>query len=641
MPSLHAVDQNKALNRKSLASSRQQLEIQALFETIKDISSHLDLDKVLQAIVERSRDLVGSDCAHLSITVEGANEVLVRAAVGYFELDQIRIKSGEGLMGLVKQGRIPVFVTDYLMDPRLAQNPVESARREGVRACLGVPLILGDDVIGVLTVANRRAKPFTPDDGVLLSTLANSAAIAIENARLFERKQEQVLQLTELNARVNAQHALLKRAVAMHDQLTEMVLEDRGIRIIAETLAHLLDNPVGVSDRFHKLIVYSSGIGPAGNNQPEDTSQYGLPHDALDHPWVKEKLQQMAEGHRPIYLSARPDIGIDQPKVIAPILAAREVLGYLSVVEENRKLEELDFVAIEHSATIFALEMMKQKIAVEVEQQLKGDFLDDLLNGTFRSPKSVVDRAAHLGYDLSGPQQLLIVDVDDFSKVVNKYSGDEKMLLSFKKRLLNVISQALQRNRIRCLMAGKSDSIVIVLPAEGQGDGKRSEVDRIAEWIRTGIARELPEVTVLTVVGSVCPSVIDFTKSYEESRKALDIAKGLGMKNRTVTLDELGAYWILFQVRDKSELQLFVRRTLGPLLDYDAQHTTQLVPTLAAFLQNNCCIQSTAQTLFVHTNTLTYRLKRIQEICKIDLANPEHRLSAQLASKIIGSTLPS
>jgi len=98
--------------------------------------------------------------------------------------------------------------------------------------------------------------------------------------------------------------------------------------------------------------------------------------------------------------------------------------------------------------------------------------------------------------------------------------------------------------------------------------------------------------------------------------------------------DDLGLYRVLSDLRDRAELQRFYQETLGDLLEYDQEHDTELVRTLQVLFDENTNISQTARALYVHRNTLNYRLQRIAEISGYDLNDAETRLTLQLALRL-------
>ena len=92
---------------------------------------------------------------------------------------------------------------------------------------------------------------------------------------------------------------------------------------------------------------------------------------------------------------------------------------------------------------------------------------------------------------------------------------------------------------------------------------------------------------------------------------------------------------LLLQIGDMSQLSLFAAEVLGPLLDYDATHKVDLITTLSIYLSQHESLKQTARLLRLHVNTVAYRIQRVQQLTELDLADPEERLLAHVAMKII------
>jgi len=86
-------------------------------------------------------------------------------------------------------------------------------------------------------------------------------------------------------------------------------------------------------------------------------------------------------------------------------------------------------------------------------------------------------------------------------------------------------------------------------------------------------------------------------------------------------------------VENQESIESFVRQWLGPLLDYDAAKGSQMVATLAGYLQCGGHYDTTTAALYIHRSTLKYRLQRIREIGECDLSDPGTRLNLQLATR--------
>jgi len=109
------------------------------------------------------------------------------------------------------------------------------------------------------------------------------------------------------------------------------------------------------------------------------------------------------------------------------------------------------------------------------------------------------------------------------------------------------------------------------------------------------------------------------------------MARRLGERKPLYYLD-LSVYRLLLQFEDHPELKAFLQETLGPILNH--QNADEFLATLEEFFNHNGNLSQTAEALFIHRNTLTYRLERLASAAQLDLENPDTRLAVQLALSI-------
>src|SRR5690606_31936205 len=199
----------------------------AVIETAQDLTAITDLDKVLQAIVQRARKLVGCDVGYLSIYDDERSDFYVRATDGAFSerFKQIRIGLEVGVCGFVARNRRPYSSSNYGADERFIHTGfIDSAMLdENIKSILGVPLLDGEKVVGVLFVGDRYVRSYVAWEMSILSTLAAHASVAIGNARLFEQAQKALRQASTTNALLTRQTSDTRAAAEAHEQLTSLV----------------------------------------------------------------------------------------------------------------------------------------------------------------------------------------------------------------------------------------------------------------------------------------------------------------------------------------------------------------------------------------------------------------------------------
>jgi len=154
--------------------------------------AHLSLDELLDELLEGIRDALDADTSALLMLHTERDELVARAAKGLEEEVErgTRIPFGKGFAGRIAATRDIVTIED--VDHSYVLNPI--LREKGVKSLLGAPLLVGDDVLGVVHVGTLTPRIFNADDAELLRVVSSRAAIAIDRALAYE----EVVRLTEL-----------------------------------------------------------------------------------------------------------------------------------------------------------------------------------------------------------------------------------------------------------------------------------------------------------------------------------------------------------------------------------------------------------------------------------------------------------
>ncbi len=173
------------------------LKLSVLFENIKQFRGTTYPDVLLEDIVKDAVDLTYAEAG--SLLLDEADILRVKVAVGYFSeaMKGGFVKKGEGVLGLVLETGEPVIINDVTKDKRYKMALDDEA---GIykRSLICVPLIYGNQIIGVIEVLNKMEGVFTEEDEKLLFALADQAAISIMQSRLIENQQSDIMQMVEV-----------------------------------------------------------------------------------------------------------------------------------------------------------------------------------------------------------------------------------------------------------------------------------------------------------------------------------------------------------------------------------------------------------------------------------------------------------
>jgi signal transduction histidine kinase len=240
------------LGQLATAFNRMTGSVQALIETSRDLSSSLDIEAVLSSIARHARELVRADAVAIA-TIDGEGQSAeVRVVLGARTQDfsGLSIPSGRGLGGQVLETGEPMLTADYARDTGFAHDAWldRLMREEGINSLLAVPIPSPRGVVGLILAGSPRAGSFTPEDLDSLAQMARQAAIAMENARLYD--------------------SLKRSHEALSAAQDELVRQTRMAAIgqIAAAVAHEIRNPLSALSTCVQLLRRDL---PAGSEDAE------------------------------------------------------------------------------------------------------------------------------------------------------------------------------------------------------------------------------------------------------------------------------------------------------------------------------------------------------------------------------------
>jgi hypothetical protein len=478
-------------------------------------------------------------------------------------------------------------------DPRMIHRFVEMF---GARNILSIPLIVEDRPIGVFHAINKRSGDFDQADLDLLTLVAPLMAVSVSSAQMFRQLREKSHQL--------------ERAVFLQAELSRTALDAPGMEPLAERLADLIARPVMVLDSA--LRPMASARWPEGQ-APSQT-------------WLRRG--PLAEG------GGRGGAVGDHP-VVTPIAVGTHFGGYLAVLPAGASLDVLDTRAIEHAAGIFALEMLREQSAYEVESRLKGDVLQDLFTGSYRDEEEAAGLLRRLGYTLPGACRVARVEVAAApgDREARPARWQEEMQ-GPQSRLYAALNEVCAKVLGVAAVAPWRSGFLLLLPAlNPEGDFQLAQ-ELFAQFRSVG-DQVRPGLRLSLCLGSAVATVGALGQSLEEAERALAVARTLEIADRPLAFEHLGVYRVLLGPNNARDRRDFVDEALGTVVRYDLEHGTDLVDTLRAWVAADYNVGEAAQRMYVHANTLKYRLKRIRTLLGGDPSRGELRLQAELALKML------
>jgi signal transduction histidine kinase len=219
---------------------------QRMLDISRDLASTLNLDTLLERIVHAAADLSDSQAASILLYDQVKNQLHFEATTNLDEPVQrgIEVPVDSSVAGWIVINRVPIIVADVKDDPRHCGNVAKKTNVQ-THSLLGVPLITKDKVIGVLEAINKREGVFDLEDQNILTILGAQAAVAIENARLFQQSD----MLSELMHEFRAPLSMMQTAAQLflrpelsseeRNHVAEIILQET--RRLSDMTASYLD----------------------------------------------------------------------------------------------------------------------------------------------------------------------------------------------------------------------------------------------------------------------------------------------------------------------------------------------------------------------------------------------------------------
>jgi sugar diacid utilization regulator len=285
-------------------------------------------------------------------------------------------------------------------------------------------------------------------------------------------------------------------------------------------------------------------------------------------------------------------------------------------------------------AALLAAEVERLRAPSQAMREARAVFLRDVLAGRAGERDELRARADAVGLPLDGGVSVLVARAHAHA------AGEEGWRL----RVLAAVERGARVGSVTAAAAlgdgdGSPAEVTVVVP--GDEEAGRRAADGVLGELRTS----LPGHTLALGRSRVAHDPLDLPRAGNEALLAANVAEG-DPDRRTLAFEETGAYRLLLSAmsEDPDELRRFYDETVAPLVAYDEQYETDLVTTVATFLDNDGNVAGTAQRLFTHRHTVRYRLERVRELTGLDVGSSDgrERLSLGLkAMRVLGVAAPS
>ena len=483
-----------------------------------------------------------------------------------------------------------------------------------------------------LCVKPHRYLGTIPQNMIDLSNELDLPIIELPYGLSFSKIMSRVME--ELSGKYDL---LNQQSLDIHSQFFNISLHGGGLQQISVTLAKLCESSVLLLDRNWSLLYWTDlpnqpypldeTITPVRNEVPfPERFIQSFPPDfkTLQKPIVR--LLKTEQGERDIHCT------------VLPVFFQSKHYGFIVLWEPLGKLDEHTYVALENGAMAFSLERIHSDELERARNRIRRDFLDELLMGKITSKETLSNLADLHGVNLSLLYTAIVfpVSMNNIDKDLDFVRQNEKENFQMK-QVLNLFDQIAEETKESEIIFSRKRQIIVLLGCRVQnGSQQQTYLKEYAELLVSKVEETFPQLSLKAAIGRTVPHINEIHESFHQAQETLRLMDSSlsTNENKVFHFEEFIVQHFLMNNIERSEMQLYFHQTLGELHRYDQENKSDLLVTLESLVANRFNVAETSRALFIHRNTLLYRMEKIEFILQMDFKDAEELLKIQLSLKI-------
>ncbi|WP_411740157.1 helix-turn-helix domain-containing protein [Peribacillus sp. S4] len=590
-----------SLHQLKLENQKAQYDMMNLMDSFQAISSTLAIGEVLKKIMHYALNIVKSAKAgYIQLYEEHSNKLIIKEYIGFEDyIINFKVKVGESITGKVfRDGNVSLIHTTKAIYDSMADLSIENMntiersqlKNQNIQSILSVPVSFGTKRIGVMTLHCFDIEDgLSQTDLLLLQSFAAQASIAIHNALLHTEVQKNLDEFTHLSKQLQKANTLLAKRTDIHNLLTRLSIQNRGLDVIIKEMNKLMEKKLVYADYLEGKLYPVHGANWVGN---------------LDDLFLLY-MNKTEPAYGSLYNNTHTDC------YFYPIRSGSIFLGCL-IAEGNSPLSELDCLIIKQGAPFLSLEIMKLRSQTEIMYKKIYEAYQQFLKikNPHQAEVAAKDLGIHHHYYITALIEL------EGNADLQPLENDALVLLTHLKEKIPVEN---------CLLFSYNNKITLFSSAQN-ADREAYFTEMIQSSIKWWNDRFKVIARAGISTGHYNPGQAE--ENHTKAEKALLHLKKQKEKG-IVHYRDIGISR-LFLHHPPEEINLFLSETFS-LLWIDQEKHCELLHTLFTYVQNNRSMTATAKDLHIHANTLYHRIKKIEDILKMDFSHFENYLKVQLA----------
>ncbi|OIJ12089.1 PucR family transcriptional regulator [Anaerobacillus alkalilacustris] len=410
----------------------------------------------------------------------------------------------------------------------------------------------------------------------------------------------------------------LNYALSIHREFTDIVISGGGLTNVINSLSSILDVPVILLNTRLEIMASSKDI-----DREAFFSVYKYIHDITN----QEQINQ----YKVLTLPLNDTTSEYKQFSLYPIHTTNQQKGYVVILGTSLKQQYSSLLAVEQAANVISFEFMRLHAIEQQSRRLKNEFFSDLVDGIIATEEEIINRGKIYTIDKSLQYICITCKLDQLNQIeLEKHSlKAEKKIHSQRDLIYDLLDTVLIKQLENSILFTKGDIFAILVGFEFYNETIEQEVLEMVRQTQLDMI-QTSNISLSFGISNFAENIKDIPVTYKEAVEALRLGyreneEAFIKTYRTKELTEL------LKSIPSQKLKEFYKSTLKELAYPEDKEKQDLVQTLSCFLNNNCQISETAKSMYIHRNTVIYRIKKCEDILGRDLKSADETLRLRIS----------
>ncbi|MCT1902734.1 helix-turn-helix domain-containing protein [Oceanobacillus sojae] len=384
---------------------------------------------------------------------------------------------------------------------------------------------------------------------------------------------------------------------------------------LADMISEALACPITIEDANHHVLAYSKHTENIDEARIGTIMNRKVPDKVINGLWKNGAMPKLIDSNQPVIIPEIQEIGLGN-RIAISIWKQNEILGFIWAHTGEKEYSADDLEILKEAVRQVKKFILQKLPGRKNTEQAYKDFFWQLLTADFVSASTIQSYEKQFNIKLQDGLAIVVFHFED------------EITPQIEKHAYYLSETVMQVNTIFRLF---DDQDFILLVRLWKNDDTSDKIYQFIRQLQEKISTQLQLTSMQGAASQIYHSAKDMTQAYEEALQTISLQKQFPDKLSSCFLyEDLGIFQWVDILKKHRQKRHHTNKYIQRLQKYDERQQSNLLYTLEVYLEHDSNVLQTAKALFIHPNTMNYRLKRIHEISKLDLKNPHQKIAVYL-----------